>query len=127
MAPMIDIIMLLLIFFMCTTSFRTPEKAFDAQISQTQQQTISSMLDLAPIEIELVRSGGNVIIECDSQLCADFKALGQMLTDRRRVADVEVIVRGSGDVELSYMVAAVDACYDAGLNKVAFSTRGVLR
>lgn len=127
MAPMIDIIMLLLIFFMCTTSFRAPEKALDAQISQTHQQFISSMPDLAPIEIELVISGGNVIIECDSQLCADFKALGRMLKDRRRVADAEVIVRGAGDVALSYMVAAVDTCYDAGLNKVALSTRGVLR
>ena len=35
------------------------------------------------------------------------------------------MIRGDGDVPFSYMVAALDSCYQAGLANVAYSPKGV--
>lgn len=126
MAAMIDVVMLLLIFFMCTVTFRLPEQGIDAQVADVKVGEGLRMSEYEPVQIELSKVGDGVAVRCDGQLCDTFEALRGMLRQRRGISNVEVIVKGDADVEFWYMVTAVDCCYDVGLRRVAFSPEGAI-
>lgn len=126
MAAMVDVVMLLLIFFMCTTTFKEVEQGIDAQVAEISDGAGEIVIDFEPIEIELSNTPSGVVVRCDGSVCGSFDELGVMLRQRRAIADVDVIVLGEGEVPFWYMVAAVDECYGADLWKVAYSTRGAV-
>jgi biopolymer transport protein ExbD len=123
-AAMIDVVMLLLIFFMCTTSFTMPEKRIDTQV--IGQGVSDDIAEFEPIEIHLVQSTDGIVVRCDGKSCKTFEELGQLLTLRRAIADVDVIVKGDPTVPFWYMTAAADTCYKSDLKRVGFSTEGAL-
>ena len=125
MAPMIDIVFLLLIFFMCTSSFNENEGQLPAQMPQTSPQARRLIEDFDPVHITLRSIAGGVEVQCDGQLCSDFDALYAKLEARRAIADVPVIIEGRKGVPFGPMVAAMDTCYRANFRRVAFSARGV--
>ncbi|MCF7958541.1 MAG: biopolymer transporter ExbD [Phycisphaerae bacterium] len=122
MAAMIDVVFLLLIFFMCTTSFTPPESELLAQLPRIEAGQ-GGREDFEPVRIYLSVAESNpaVLIQCDGLGCDDFSHLREMLTARKAIADVRVIIGGDPTVPFEYMVQAMDVCYDAGLERVAFS------
>jgi len=125
MAPMIDIVFLLLVFFMCTSSFNENEGQLPAQTPQTSLQARQLIEDFDPVRITLGATGGVVEVQCDGQYCAGFDVLFAKLQARRAIADVPVIIEGRKGVPFGPMVAAMDTCYRANFRRVAFSARGV--
>ena len=128
MAAMIDVVFLLLVFFMCTSSFRKPEEDLPSQLpevgaAQDQRQMEE---ELGTIRIDLQRLGDGVLVLCDGRPCATFDALAARLRSYREVGgDRPVIIQGQGSVPFGYMVAAMDACYRQDLWRVAFSAKGL--
>ena len=59
MTSMIDVVFLLLIFFMVTSSFRETERELDPAV-KIERQSGAQAADLAPTIIRIVRSGGGV-------------------------------------------------------------------
>jgi len=130
MASMIDIVFLLLIFFMCTSSFRKPEREMLTQLPRIGSGTEAEASDYASIRIRLRRVADGVLVtlrvtENREDAVGTFDALVERLKQRRAIADVPVVIEGQGDVALGHMVSALDACYQADLRRVAFSTKGV--
>jgi biopolymer transport protein ExbD len=119
MAPMIDVIFLLLIFFMCTSAISQMEADLQTRMPTAQARSVAD--DLPPIRVRVEQRGEAIVIECDGQRCDDFSVLCDRLRARRAIADVPVLVAGQQDVSWQQMVHAIDACYRAGLSKVAFS------
>lgn len=125
MAAMIDVVFLLLIFFMCTSSFRKPEEDLPTQLPRVVGQQGATQEDFPPTRITLRTIGGGVLVECDGQSCPTFDALQEQIRMRRQaVGEISVIVEGQADVPFRWMVGAVDACYAANVYRVAFSARG---
>ena len=125
MAPMIDIVFLLLVFFMCTSSFNENEGQLPAQMPQTSLQGRKLIEDFDPVRITLRSIASGVEVQCDGQLCSSFDVLYAKLQARRTIADVPVIIEGQKGVPFGSMVAAMDTCYRADFRRVAFSARGV--
>jgi len=126
MAAMIDVIMLLIIFFMCTTTFKQPEKRLDTTVAKIGKGAAAEAKLFEPVEICITKSSdGKYVILCDAAPCNDFRQLTAVLKQRKQIADVDVVVKGDSDVPFWYMVAAVDSSYKAGLRHVAFSTKGI--
>ena len=123
-AAMIDIVFQLLIFFMCTTSFKTNEEALQAQARQLSRKAREAQ-DLVPVRVQVSPADTDVLIECDGLVCRGFPDLLQRLKARRAIADVPVIITGGSRTGFRHMVTALDTCYEAGLTNVAFSTKGV--
>lgn len=119
MASMIDVVFLLLIFFMCTASFSKPEEELD--VASTVPGESSKTSEFEPIRISLTNSASGVGILCDSTPCRDMSALFQELQRRRRLADVSVIVKGDRRVPFETMVQAVETARHADFRNVAFS------
>lgn len=121
-ASLVDVVFLLLIFFMCTSSFDRLEGTLPAEFPGRPKTPAELVEDFDPVQIDLTRSGGSVLVRCDGEPCGTFAILQRHLEARRALADVPVIIAGEESVPLEYMVGALDACRTAGFERVAFST-----
>ncbi|MBN1845517.1 MAG: biopolymer transporter ExbD [Sedimentisphaerales bacterium] len=123
MGAMIDVVFLLLIFFMCTTSFQPTESGLSAQLPQVGG-AVREPQDYEPIWIRLAGDAETVHIVCDRRACADFDALAEELRLRRAIADIPVVLAGQDRIPFAAIVRAMDLCYEVGFSRVAFAARG---
>jgi biopolymer transport protein ExbD len=124
MASMVDVVFLLLIFFMCTSSFIQIEDKLPTQLSQVGSGTSEESLDFPPVRISLQGGPGNLLITYNGQLYSNFQTLLEKLRNDRISDEVSVIIEGQGNVSYESMVKALDCCYQANIRNVAFSTKG---
>ena len=129
LASMIDVIFLLLIFFMSTLSFNPPEGVLDSQLTRAGLTPVTKPVEFEPILIRLVPpdgGGGRAIqIYCDHREMKDLAALKQHLVVRREIADVPVIVQAGGSVPFGLMATVLDTCLAVDLRQVAFSPKTI--
>ena len=121
MAPMIDVVFLLLIFFMCTSAIKAIEDEIRTDLPRTGAGKAERDEDFDAVRIRLTGTGKAVLVACDGQPCATFDALTAMLKARRAIGDVPAIIQGESGVPFGYMVGALDACHRADLHRVAFA------
>ncbi|HUS93051.1 MAG TPA: biopolymer transporter ExbD [Phycisphaerae bacterium] len=125
MASMIDVVFLMLIFFMCTSSFARPEKSLSSALPRAGSAGAAARDLLDPVRVKLsVAPGGSVAMTCDELPCANVDDLTAMLRARRALGEPPVFIAGAGAVPFEAMVGALDACHRAGLTRVAFSAEG---
>ena len=125
MASMIDVVFLLLIFFMCTSSFQPLENELPTQMPQAGAAEAKDQAELEPVRINLSHENNRTAITCGDHVCGTFPSLVKRLEAIRAEHDAQVIIEGQGAVPFGDMVAALDACYQADLRRVAFSAKGV--
>ena len=121
---MIDVVFLLLIFFLCSSSMARPEKSLPSRLPRAGPAARPRVDELDAVRIRLFFAGGTVRTTCDGQSCDAPGELLAMLRARRRLGQPPVIIEGQPDVPFGYMVAALDACRQAGLSRAAFSDKG---
>ena len=118
LAPMIDVILVLTIFFMCATKFSGDERKFD--------------LDLPPADAAAAVDGPRpeiLEVEADGDLRLGGEDLGiddlqsQLTTIREANPDVAVMIRGERAVPHGRMAEIYEACRAAGVRRVAISVR----
>ncbi len=125
MAAMIDVVFLLLIFFMCASTFLRPERDLPSRLPAAGPAGAAKAEELDPVRIRLLPARDGARITCDDQPCAGIEDLVGMLRARRALGDPVVIIQGHGDVAFGDMIAALDACHQASLYRTAFSPKGV--
>ncbi|QDU85957.1 Biopolymer transport protein ExbD [Planctomycetes bacterium Pla163] len=119
LAPMIDVVFLLLIFFMVATTFATLEEQIDLDLPVAESGK-------APLEIpdELivdVDRDGNLFLE---GAAVDEDALANLFErTARRDPDTPVTVRGDQASNLGRIVSVLDLCRVAGLSNAGLRTR----
>lgn len=121
MASMLDVVFLLLIYFLVTSSFTPREKDLDSQLPRIGGHQQSGITDYDPIRIDIIGHAETVEIQCDGQRCATYADLKSMLAQRRAIDDIPVIIYGDQGVHFQRMVDAMNACYESGLQRVAFA------
>jgi len=122
LAPMIDVVFLLLIFFMCATTFKKLEKDLPSRMPEVGR---GAQQDFDPVRIVVSKVPEGVLVKCNDQPCGTIGELVRRLRALRAIANVPVVIEGQPAVPFGYMVASLDACYQAEFQKVAFSARGV--
>lgn len=118
LAPMIDVVFLLLIFFLVTWSLARFETELDVRVPVAKQGADPNR-SVGEIIVN-VRKDGSLVLEGQGITPAD-------LSDRlTRVAahykDVAVILRGDRQTPYENIVNVLDLCRDAGIWNVAFAT-----
>jgi len=127
MTPMIDVIFLLLIFFICTASFRAAEEIIPTRLSLPG--TIASDVpidpeveDLEEIVVEILWREGRAswrINDRDYARLADVRAV---LTAASRVkTDLPVILDVEPPVPMEDVIDVYDLCRQIGLEKIQFA------
>lgn len=119
LTPMIDIVFLLIIFFMVGTQFNEQERQYEVQVPSVSD---APPLTSRPDEIVVtVDAEGQVSIR-DEQLTID--ALEQRLSQaRENYADQTVVVRGSGPDPYQNVMDVLAACHRAKINHISLANR----
>jgi len=118
LAPMIDVILVLTIFFMCATKFSGDERTFELDLPQAGGATPTAG---ARPEIVEVQASGDIRLGPDEVTIDD---LTERLSAARALRpDVAVMIRGERAVPHGRMAEIYEACRGAGVRHVAISVR----
>ena len=118
LAPMIDVVLVLTIFFMCATKFSGDERKFDLDLPQAGS---AAALDGAGPEILEVEAAGGLRLAGDDVAVQDLAA--RLAGLRAGRPDLAVMIRGENAVPHGRMAEVYEACRTAGVTRVAISVR----
>lgn len=132
MTPMIDVIFLLLVFFLTTSSFQVLEQLLPSAVSDMSAASGSSgqpppvptqdAIDQVVIKLKLVKL--QAVASLNGSELSNFSQLKQRLQALSAVrADVPVIIDPAGDVPAKDVVIAYDWARQVGLSRVYLATR----
>jgi biopolymer transport protein ExbD len=128
MTPMIDVVFLLLVFFIWTVGFQVVEYVLPSQLSAQIGSQPSTLTDPQPqddfdsVVIRIVVKSGRADWLVNDQPLADVNQLGQRLAQLAAIkADAPIIVHPDQDVPLGYVIETYDMARMAGFQKVSFA------
>ncbi|HET7512430.1 MAG TPA: biopolymer transporter ExbD [Chthoniobacterales bacterium] len=118
LAPLVDVLLLLLIFFLLTWNAARNENELDIKIPKASTATEKT----APIGdvIVNVKSDGSVVVNRRVLSGPDLQSLLKNLVQLN--ADQAVVIRGDEAGEYKNIVNVLDICSQAGVTNVAFAT-----
>jgi biopolymer transport protein ExbD len=117
-APMVDILLVILVFFIVTWNFALSENELDVRVpTATKANETQPYVGQVVINI---KADGTVIVnrqpKSSQELLELLKKLSQLYPDQA------VIVRGDQGVEYKHIVEVLDICRQADIWNVAFAT-----
>ena len=128
MTPMIDVVFLLLVFFVWTASFQTIEYVLDSQVTAAQGNAaeISEPLPATDFDEDIVvrieSEGGHLIWSVNQRSAESLEDVKGRL---KSLADVDasatVILHPDPTVALEFVIGAFDAAQLAGFTQVSFA------
>jgi biopolymer transport protein ExbD len=118
MTPMIDVVFLLLIFFMLTTAYMRPEAHLDSAI-KVREKSAATATDLEPAVVEVVRSGDAALFRIGAR---EFKTQEELTAVLRQFPNKldGAFVRVPDDVSFRWAAAAIQACKSADFIAVSY-------
>ena len=127
MTPMIDVVFLLLVFFVWTASFQTIEQILPSELSsqignQSQALTPPPIKDFEDIVINISFDGQNPAWKLNKQPINRITDIQQRLSAIASVnAAAPVILHPQPNVPLEFVIQSYDAAKLSGFTKVAFA------
>jgi len=124
MAPMVDILFLLLVFYMASTIFAQYETKLEITVP-TADRGVRGIREAAEIVINIAATGENgaesaiYINDIEVSIARLQDLLGQIAQDYR---DQPVIIRADSETRHKYVVAVLDVCKKVDIWNVAFAT-----
>ena len=118
LTPMIDIVFLLIIFFMVGTQFAEQERRLDVQLpTVTDAQPLTSAPD--EIRINVLRSD---TVEINGEELTLEELETRLKAAKENYKDQKVVVRGSGPDPYQLVVDALAACDRAQISHIELAT-----
>lgn len=127
MTPMIDVIFLLLIFFVCTASFQAAEQVLPTNLSlpgtmDSEVQVDLEWEDLERIVVKILRRDGRATWQINDRDYLRLEEVRAVLTAAAAVkTDLPVILDVDGDVPLEDVIDVYDLCRQIGLETIQFA------
>ncbi len=125
---MIDVVFLLLIFFVCTASFQLPESILPTPISQggvdTNLPPELEAVELERILIAVAQKNGRTELAVNGQHCVSLGRLAELLVALASLdSTLPVILDIEGETPLGSAIEVVDRCRLAGFAKIQFAAK----
>ena len=135
MTPMIDVVFLLLVFFICASVGSTADKLLPAELKGNSTSSIEAPAPDEPdkwahppvqIRIEPTAAGNNPIaVFLDEQPLAGIEVLSQRLTLLGSAdPSTRIILNVNDDVEVQQFILIYDLCQKLKFENVSFAVRG---
>lgn len=132
MTPMIDVVFLLLIFFVWTSSFETPEYDLPSGLADVPAGGSQANADQPPpveafdeIVVKLLIRDGFTVIEFAGQRIESAEVLSTRLAEVIALGiQPPVIIDPESQVTMDRAVEVYDAARKAGADRVLYATRG---
>jgi biopolymer transport protein ExbD len=117
LTSMIDVVFLLLIYFLVTTSLIDEERELESGIKV--QRATPRAADLAPAVVEIVRGGSGYVYRLGGREMTSAAELRSVLTQFENKID-GAFVRVADDAPFDMAATAVQACKDARFLSVSY-------
>lgn len=118
LAPMIDVVFLLLIFFIVTWQFARFERDMDISVPAAEEAENTDR-QIGEIIVN-VRSDGSIIL--NGRDVSEPELLTKLQSISEAYPDQAVILRGSSDTDFQSIINVLDQIKKAGIWNVAFAT-----
>jgi biopolymer transport protein ExbD len=119
LTPMIDIVFLLIIFFMVGTKFVEMERKIEVQVPQ-----VSKAASLAPApEKRVINVYSDGQISLDREIVSLEQLTSQLAAARSQNEDLGVIVRGDAGGSFQNVASVLNAVRQAGVSQMGISVR----
>jgi biopolymer transport protein ExbD len=119
MTSMIDVVFLLLIFFLVTTTFVKPERHLTSNIVVEHLDAGIRLSDLEPAVVEVFRRGETVIFQIGGRQSSKLDELQPILVDYENKSDGG-FVRVGPDVPFERAVEVIGALKSSGFSVVSY-------
>ena len=119
MTPMIDIVFLLIIFFMVGTKFTELERKIGLQVPEVSE---TSALTAAP-EKKVINVHRDGQITLDRQFVTLEQLHTYLVSARREYQDLGVLIRGDAQGPFQNVASVLSACRQAGISEMGISVR----
>jgi len=119
LTPMIDIVFLLIIFFMVGTKFTELERKITLKVPEVVDR---GTLSAAP-EKRVVNVYRDGTITLDREPVTLDELLERLTAVRQQYADLGVLVRGDAKVEFQQVASVLNTCKQAGIRDLNISVR----
>ena len=135
MTPMIDVVFLLLVFFICASVGSTADKLLPAELNGNSTSSIGAVASVEPeewehppvqIRIEPSAVGSNPIaVFLDEQPLPGIEVLSRRLTLLGSAdPSIRIILNVNDDVEVQQFILVYDLCQKLKFENVSFAVRG---
>lgn len=118
LVPMIDVVLVLLIFFMLATSLK-PETALDIRLPDASSQPMPT--DQTPLNVE-VDANGRYTVNGAALVNADATALKAALQTAAKGRELPLIIRADGRTPHQAVVTVLEVAAHLGLKQLAIAT-----
>ena len=118
LAPLVDVLLLLLIFFLLTWNAARNENELDVKVpkASTAKEKTSPIGDV----VVNVKADGNVVVNRRTLSAAELSELLKSLVQLN--AEQAVVIRGDEAGAYRNVVGVLNICSEAGITNVAFAT-----
>ena len=127
MTPMIDVVFLLLIFFVCTASFQIAEAMLPSPISSGAAELFLPEIEESYLEhvlVELIQREERTELLVNGRECPSLQQLSELL---RAIAAIDsaipVILDVDGATPLGFVIDVYDRSRLSGFTKIQFAVR----
>ena len=114
--PLVDVIFLLLIFFMISTTFLSYN---EIKVKLPEAATESKQMNDGPIEITITRENK---IYVDNKIIQPAELLNDLKQKITNTIDKTVVIRADGEVQHQVVVQVMDMAKAAGVDKLSIAT-----
>lgn len=126
MTPMIDVVFLLLIFFVCTASFQIAEHALPTYLlaveSSTAQAGPKDQPELERLVVAGSQDDGTTVWTVNQRICRTAAELQQVFAEIARIdRTLPIVFDVADDVPLGRMIEVYDLCRIAGFTSIQFA------
>ena len=118
LASMIDIIFLLLVFFIVNTVFVLPESHLDPNIQTEQEDAAAKAADFTPQVLNLELVGRDPVYRLGMRVVKDRDELQSMLELLPK--DLGIFVYVDDRVPVGFCASAIQVCHNAGFEKITY-------
>jgi biopolymer transport protein ExbD len=114
--PLVDVIFLLLIFFMISTTFLSYN---EIKVKLPEAVTESKQMNTGPIEITITRENK---IYIDNKIVQPADLLTELKQKITNTKDKTAVIRADGQVQHQVVVQVMDTAKVAGIDKLSIAT-----
>jgi biopolymer transport protein ExbD len=119
LTPMIDVVFLLIVFFMVATKFTEVERDIPLQLPEVSE---ASEAAAAPTQHEVVvRADGQTLL--DGEALALPELTSRLVPHAAQNAHLTVVIRGDAAAPYQHVAAALAACQQAGVTDLSVSVQ----
>ena len=119
LTPMIDVVFLLIIFFMVATKFSELEQNIELEVPEVASAG-TNRTPATPRTVAVYEDGH---IELDGQQATLQELRSRLAANRAQDTDLNVVVRGDGQCDFQHIASAMAACRDAGVAELGITVR----